>query len=229
MIVLFNIDIRQAYSTLFATLWQMASWGLIASLYSLLFVISGSAQRKTSKISQQDALSILVAFGVGAAMHLHFVYLANPYMTVLWQPFPLVMGLAQYISRNLFSSMAMSTASGHGTIIAAYALTFLASAPFHLALVLPNLSIANIVEWASSLEPVSAETGSLEEIMTLILKWDLPIGSSALLLTSLWFAKSFRQFFALAIAVIGGTAIVGPAATLSGILIWREAKFSRQS
>jgi len=124
--------------------------------------------------------------------------------------------------------MAISTASGHGTIIAAYALTFFASAPFHLALVLPHLSIANIVDFVSSTGPISADE-TLEDVMTLIIKWDLAIGSSAILLTSLWFAKSFRQFVGLVIAVVGGTAAVGPAAALAGTLMWREAKLSRQS
>jgi len=205
------------------------SWGLILSVYSLLLTISGVAQRTSGKITQRDALSIIIAFGVGAALHVQVFYLFNPYATAYWQAFPVVMALTQQLARYLLPTTTKAASSGHDTIIAGYALTFVTSASFHFALVLPYLSLDKFIEFLPSVSPVSRETGTLEQIMILIMKWDIPIGSGAVLLTSLWFAKSFSQFVVLAIAIVGGTALVGPAAALSGILIWRETKLGRQS
>jgi len=49
-------------------------------------------------------------------------------------------------------------------------------------------------------------------------------GSVAILLTTLWFARSSKQLVALAFTIVGGSIVVGPAAALAVILIWREAR-----
>jgi len=149
-------------------------------------------------------------------------------MTALWQIFPVAVSLTQQLSRKLLPTPKTPT-SGHDTIIAGYVLTFIASATFHFALVVPHLSIDNLITFLPSFAPVSRETGSLVDIMTVMMKWDMAIGSGAILLASMWFAKSFTQFVGLIVAIVGGTVAVGPAAALSGILVWREAQLSKQS
>jgi len=199
------------------------SWGFILSVYSLLFVVSGSSQRSPGSLAQNDALAILVAFGVGSSMHLHGSYLFSPYIITVWLLFPAAMALTQKLVRNSLPSTT-KFASGHDVIIAGYVLTFIIGASFHFALVFPHFSINQVLEFAPSTQPVNAQTGSLEDILVHLMKWDVPIGSVAILLTTLWFAKSFKQLVVLAFTIVGGSIVVGPAAALAAILIWREAR-----
>lgn len=208
------------------------SWGLVLSLYSLLFVLSGVARRtgKAATISEVDALSILVSFGVGVAIHFLFLFLKNPYSTIFWQVFALVTAPSQYFAHKVLSSLFPSTSnrSGHSIIIVGYVLTFICAASIHIALVFPLFGeFDNLKALLPRASPVDLETGSLEDIMYNMLKWDTSIGSGAILLSSLWFATSLKELIGLAVTAVIGTVVVGPAAALAAILIWRESKLSK--
>lgn len=197
------------------------SWALILSIYSLLFVTTPHA---STAISEKKASSITIAFAVSAIFVVYEIFLEHPRMTAFWQISPAVVWFAQKASFRWLLPRDGGVKTGHGTVIAVYFAAFLVAAPYHIYVALSQWG-----QLYSLFMPIlDAQDGTLPHIVHELLKWDMPIGSFAVLIATLWFARTKLELFYLLVNVIVGSVAVGPGGALAIVMIWREKELARK-
>ncbi|KAF9228790.1 hypothetical protein BS17DRAFT_772516 [Gyrodon lividus] len=210
-------------------LFQLATLGVIMPLYSLLFVVTGAASQRpgpttTSKINQANAEALLFALILGYIVPtLSMLAYEDPTVTAIWQTFPLLTELAQFAHR-VIRPPSKYVDSGHRTVMATFALVFVASAAVHAAYVWPLLQDwallrAMVVPSLGALDPAAS---SLTEGVVAFIKWDIVIGAGSIMLSTLWMANDIIQFLAIVLWYGVATVLLGPGAAIAGVLLWRE-------
>ena len=185
-----------------SVLFQLASMGVIMPLYALLFVISGAASIRcgivpTSKINQANAEALLFGLLLGYVLPTGLmVIFVHPSVTATWQGFPLLFSLAIFVHK-VISPPSRYVQSGHPTVIATLAFTFLFSALLHVVYVWPVLTDGAalrtmFVPTLGALDP--AATSFVGGVLQFI-KWDLIFGVGSVTLATFWMADSVLGLF----------------------------------
>jgi len=146
----------------------------------------------------------------------------NPWVTAIWQPFPLWMFIAQHaylIARSGHSQ------SGYQTVQTTYIILFLLSAIPHIYLLGPTIVAADHARFKALFVPSLAAPDASSTVQAAVLdfiQWDVVFVSLSTFLASLWTAKSITQFVAMIVWFVVAGAVFGLGSALVGVFAWRE-------
>lgn len=148
----------------------------------------------------------------------------NPYVTAIWQPFPLWMFAAQYL-HLAFRPSSRYPQSGYRTVQATYIILFLFSAIPHIYFVGPIIMAGDFSKLGALFVPSLAvpDTSSTVQAGVLdMIQWDLIFTLAPTILASLWTAKSMTQFLWIIVWFGVASLAFGPGAAVVGVFAWRE-------
>ena len=147
--------------------------------------------------------------------------LDDPHVTAIWQVFPIAMTLSQWAHR-FFRPSSRYSYSGYPTIRATYILLFIVTSTYHVSIVWPKFRDIAWLKLVFGLDlhptPMSLELAAMG-----FLKWDAVFGTAAIVLASLWFARSVKELLILVVWYAVVTVFLGPGAALAGVFLWRES------
>nr|GAT60056.1 predicted protein [Mycena chlorophos] len=144
------------------------------------------------------------------------VWLEDPYITVLWQLFPLWQFLAQ--SAHLLVRKPNRNESGFTWIQALYVGVFMVASSTHISTLAKGDLKAIFVP---SLEP---RVGVAPELQVLdLLQWDGIFAFVSSLLGTIWFGRTTTEAACILLWNVLGTVVVGPGAALAAVALWRES------
>ncbi|KIJ17068.1 hypothetical protein PAXINDRAFT_130597 [Paxillus involutus ATCC 200175] len=216
-------------------IFQLASLGVIMPLYSLLFVITGTASLRPgpfttrgTKINQANAEALLFALVLGYIVPtLCMLVYEDPMVTAIWQVFPLLTEFSQFAHR-VIRPPSKYIESGHRTVMATFGLVFVASAALHATYMWPLLGDWEALEVmvVPSLGALDPAATSLTEGVAAFMKWDIIIGAGSTMLSTLWMAGDLVQCLAIVLWYGVATVLIGPGAAIAGVLLWKEAKLN---
>lgn len=226
--------------TAVGVLLQLASMGVIMPIYALLFVITGTASTRPgttpipsspSKINQGNSEALLFGLLLGYVLPTTLmVFLVRPFVTAVWQGFPLLISLAVFLHK-VIRPPSRYVQSGHLTVITTLAFTFVVSALLHAVYVWPVLTDSAalrtmFVPVVGVLDPAAT---SLEDGVLEFIKWDFIFGAGSVILATFWMASNALHL--LGIFIWYGMAIItlGPAAAITGVFLWRERRLNGES
>jgi hypothetical protein len=216
-----SVLLSASASLFYGILCQQFTGAVVFSLYWLFFVLSGQATR-VAPIDSVHGEAVIFSTTVGYILPSIIVFVLQPtaaYPSAIWLGF----ALWQFLLLEVYPWITIRRAgvSGRRTAQALYAITFLTSAIPHIGLLLSHgpSSLLDILTPRSLIPgvPVTVTEGSRN-----FLAWDFMYLSIAAAAMTLWFARSARECFVIALWHLVGSAIVGPGAALSALLIWRE-------
>ncbi|KAI9456103.1 hypothetical protein HD554DRAFT_221826 [Boletus coccyginus] len=225
--------------TAIGVFFQLASMGVVMPLYALFLVITGTASilpsttqtaSPPSKINQGNAEALLFGFLLGYVLPTTLMVLfVRPSVTAIWQGFPILFALAIF-AHKVIRPPSRYVQSGHPTIVATLAFTFLLSALLHVVYVWPVLT--DIAALRAMFVPVvdvfDPEAMSLADGVLEFIKWDLILGVGSVILATFWMADS--AFCLVGIFVWHGIVNIafGPPAAIAGVFLWRERRLNGQ-
>ncbi|KAF8841988.1 hypothetical protein BDN67DRAFT_430936 [Paxillus ammoniavirescens] len=216
-------------------IFQFASFGVIMPLYSLLFVITGTASLRPgplttpgTKINQANAEALLFSFVLGYIVPtLCMLVYEDSMVTAIWQIFPLFIELSQFAYR-VICPPSKRIESGHRTVMATFALVFVASAAVHVMYMWPLLGDwealrVMVVPSLGALDPAAT---SLTEGVVEFIKWDFITAAGPTMLSTLWMASNFVQCLTVVLWYGIATVLLGPGTAIAGVLLWREERLN---
>ena len=216
-----------AYPVIFGILFQIMTVGLTMPLYWLIFILTGGTRSRylnpaNAIISQAAAEAVVFGIIVGAVIpSVGMLGLNDPYVTAIWQPFPIYISLAQYM-HLLFRPSSRYPQSGYQTICGLYIATFILCSSVHIATIWPIIEgdlrmFRRVFVPSITIPPTTIEHGVHH-----MLKWDFAVAFVSSNLVTLWFAKSKRQLAFLVAWSAFAIPAFGPGATMIGAFLWRE-------
>lgn len=226
--------------TAIGVLFQLASMGVVMPIYSLLFVITGTASTQPSttrtpnppsKINQANAEALLFGLVLGYVLPTTLMlFLVRPFVTATWQGFPLLITFAIFVHK-LIRPPSRYVQSGHSTIVATLAFTFVLSALLHAVYVWPVLtdSVALQTMFVPAVGVLDPATMSLTDGVLEFIKWDMILGVGSVILATFWMADSVLRLVGILVWYGVATIVLGPAAAIAGVLLWRERRLNGQS
>ena len=229
-------NLALAFPVLFGILYQSLSMAFIFPLYCLAFVWSGAASfhkhphtrdsQNLTKVDQAHAEGILFGLFVGYLIPTaSMLVLEDPYVTIIWQFFPIWMTVSQF-AHLFFRPSSRYPYSGYPTVRATYIILFIVSTSYHIGIVWPRLrdgALLNHLFLPGSIHTHNPATTTLEVGVLELFKRDVAIGFGSVALVTLWLARSIKELVLLVAWHIAATVIVGPGAALAAALLWREA------
>ncbi|KAI0273828.1 hypothetical protein BC834DRAFT_966294 [Gloeopeniophorella convolvens] len=222
-----------AFPAVIGLLCQLQGAGVIFPLFWILLILSGHARlsKSAARIDQANAEAQLFALFIGFLVpSATLIAMQDPGVTALWQFFPLLMSVAR--SGHLFFRPSLRYAtSGYRTVQATFVFTFLLSAISHTAVFWParhDVAQLKYLYVPPIAAPDPAKT-SLHLATHIFLKWDAIFTLGSGLIGTLWFAQDAQQAVAIALWNVIATALAGPGAAISGVLLWRESKLNGAS
>jgi hypothetical protein len=220
-----------AFPMLFGLLGQSLTVGVTLPLYWLIFILTGAAKPKQNTkdakgpiISQAHAEATIFGVIIGAIIPtVAMLILEDPYVTAIWQPYPIYVTIAQYIHLAI-RPPSTHPESGYLTIRALYMGAFIICSSVHFSTLWPMIDDLSMLKtiFLPSLTAPDPSTSMGFRVHN-VLKWDITFGFVSSVLATLWFAESGAQFFALAAWAVIGTPLVGPGAVVMGAALWRES------
>ncbi|KAG2370136.1 hypothetical protein BDR07DRAFT_1386621 [Suillus spraguei] len=207
------------------------SFAVIMPIYYVVFILSGAAigspvKGRSTRITQGSAEALLFALIVGYIIPtVCMVILQDITTTALWQGYPIIMALAQFV--YLVIRPSHDVESGHATIQAMYGLIFVTSAIFHVYYTWPL--VFDIQEFQKVLVPqlaLSKRPLSLPEGVAAVIQWDAVFGIGSTLLMTFWFAQSVKEMVLLLVWHVLSSVVFGPGAAIAGVLLFREARLN---
>ncbi|KAG1904117.1 uncharacterized protein F5891DRAFT_1276229 [Suillus fuscotomentosus] len=211
-------------------IYQICSSAAVMPIYWFAFALTGGTTRRSDRINQGNAEALLFALVVGYAIPTAcMVVLEDPMVTAIWQFFPVYMAIAQW-AHSKIRSPSHHTGSGYGTVQAMYFLVYVISAYLHVAHVWPLFNSPTLVQKlimppTSLLDP----SNSISEGVAAFLKWDIVFTAGSTFLITLWFARSLTGLAVLILWHVSATFLVGPAAAIAGVMMWREATINAEA
>ncbi|KII88935.1 hypothetical protein PLICRDRAFT_53437 [Plicaturopsis crispa FD-325 SS-3] len=221
-------------------LFQLGTVGVIYPVYWFIFLISGAAfkSQTSSKtkagrkpagwvdttINYSHAQAILFSVFVGYIIPTVGMFVLNdPYVTAIWQPFPVWMSLAQFVHRQF----SRGTESGHDIVRNTYFLLFLASFTAHSFYIWPLMlndheTLQHLFTPTLIRSAAEAKLFSFEDSVLNFILWDAGFAAISTLVASFWLAASFTQLLALAVWWVVAPLAFGPGAAIAGVFMWRE-------
>ncbi|KAJ6620264.1 hypothetical protein B0H10DRAFT_1792052 [Mycena sp. CBHHK59/15] len=215
-----------ALPVVFGLLSQVMTVGVVLPIYWLIFILTGAARRRVggdrTRVPKARAEAAVVGLIVGAAIPSVWLVVAkDPYVTAIWQFFPLWQFLSQS-ANQLVRGRTTHSASGYSWIRALYAGAFLAAAGIHISSAwnTPDLASAKAL-FLPSLTPLTSAAPNLQ--VRNFLQWDAVFGFGSTLVASLWFARNSRQLAYIVLWNVLGSVVVGPGAAIAAVALWRES------
>jgi hypothetical protein len=218
-------------SLLIGVLYQVASGGVVISLYWLVFVLAGAhhLNRDTTRhfgyIKQGKAEALAFGFLVGTVIpSAALLSLEDPYVTAMWQPFTVFTSIACHI-HHLIRPSQKTQQSGFTILQVVYLGIFILSSSFHVSTMWPLISEPGALHatFIPSLYPISSSPLDPTAAAHQLLQYDAIFSVSSTILGTLWFASNLRQFVGLLAWYIFASPVVGPGAAISAVMLWRES------
>ncbi|KAG1858381.1 hypothetical protein DFJ58DRAFT_682634 [Suillus subalutaceus] len=212
-------------------IFQLCSCAVVMPIYWFAFAHTGGTTRRSDRISQGNAEALLFALVVGYAIPtVCMVVFEDPVVTAIWQFFPLFMKIAQW-AHSKIRPPSHHSGSGYGTVQAMYLLVYVTSAYLHVAHIWPLFNSPALVQKliVPPTAPLDPSAISVAEGVAAFLKWDMAFAAGSTILMTLWFARSLMSFTVLILWHVSAAFIVGPAAAIAGVMMWREATIDAQA
>jgi len=215
-----------AYPLIWGLLSQTVSIGVTSTVYCLAFLLFDGAAKghKNSLhlITQADAEAIVFGITAGAVIPTAaMVVLKDPYITAIWQPYPVYI-YAAYFLHLQFRPASRYSQSGFRTIQALFIGCFIISSSVHISIVWPMINDYDTLR-AFFLPSVSGLEHSTDLTLQLfdLWKWDFTVSFLSVAVASLWFASNLTQLMAIIAWYIGAIPTIGFGAAVTGVTIWR--------
>ncbi|KIK63545.1 hypothetical protein GYMLUDRAFT_241473 [Collybiopsis luxurians FD-317 M1] len=216
-----------SFPLLFVQGFQIFTFGATFSFYWLLFILSGAADlqpsgRKTI-ITMGHVLAVVfgLAVGIGGITYA-MIERQDPYITALWQVFPLVVSAASYFPTLVLPSHNSGRReSGYNALRVFYVLSFLGIAYLHTNLLRSKTTEELKAFFIPSLSVLPSSTPTELQAFDMF-QWDMVFGLGASVLGSLWFGQDSAQVIALLAWNVVATPLVGPGAAFAATALWRE-------
>jgi hypothetical protein len=216
---------------LFGILIQMLTFGVTIPLYWLIFLLFALRcqpdRAMANKIASLKAEATLFGLLFGAFLPTYLVTaMRNPYMTALWQIFPIFTSALQKVY-SIIRSKTSSTHTTHGTrtnlALLLYTGCSLVSIYTHANILIPMLKSPSSISkfLLPSLTPLEP-SDSLQVIVLDLLQWDFVFGCLSSVIVMLWFARSLRGALSMLMWLTLAIPCFGPSAAIAGVLAWRE-------
>ncbi|KAJ7349127.1 hypothetical protein DFH08DRAFT_959311 [Mycena albidolilacea] len=206
---------------------QLWTIGAMIPLYWLAFILSGAASAKpspsaSSSVSSAHAQAVSFSLLAGAvAPSVSLLMLEDPYVTALWQLFP-VWQLAAQAGHLLVRPAKPGPgvpANGFGWVQAFYVVTFVVGSSIHVGTLFAAPSLRDVF-----LPSVAPRIGEAPELNVLnLLQWDAVFAFGSTLLATVWFARTTSQALTIVLWNIVGSVVVGPGAAIAAVALWRES------
>jgi len=224
-----------AYPIICGLLSQTMTAGVAMPLYWLIFILTGGTKPASHRnpgntsISQADAEAVVFGIVVGAVIpSAGMLALNDPYVTAIWQFFPIYILVAQCL-HLLFRPSSKYSQSGHQTIRGLYIAAFVLSSSIHIATIWPSVGDLHMVRRVF-LPSVAIPRETIENKVQHLLKWDLAVAFISSILVTFWFASTRRQLALLVAWSVFATPVLGPGAAIMGAhLWWQEASIRNAS
>ena len=214
-----------AFPTLLGVVYQLGGAGFAFPLFWLALILFGHTRlnRVAARIDQARAEAALFAVLAGYTLpSALMLILQDPVVTTAWQFFPALMWVAQAAHLFIRPSSRYST-SGYWTVQATFIFTFIASAISHIAAISAINDLALLKDlYVPPIVPLDPATVNLQLATHVFFQWDAVFTMGSSLLGTLWFARNVKQVVLITLWNVIATAIVGPGAAVSGVLLWRE-------
>jgi hypothetical protein len=216
-------------------LYQIYSIAVIYPLYWLAFIWTGAASLhkrpggEHTKIDQAHAEGILFSIFVGFLVPTACMFIMDdPYVTAIWQVFPLLMTISQ-LAHRLFRPSSRYPYSGYPTVRASYILLFVLASSYHIGIAWPKFKDTALLKhlFAPTITP-NSEMMTLELGVLEFLKLDAAFSTATIVLASLWFARNFKEILLLVGWYVVAIVLVGPGAAVAGVFLWRESLLNAQ-
>ncbi|KAG1883001.1 hypothetical protein F4604DRAFT_318788 [Suillus subluteus] len=213
-------------------LFQLFSFAVIMPIYYVALILSGAAignpvKGRATKITQGSAEALFFALIAGHIIPtVCMIVFQDITSTALWQGYPIIMGLAQFVYLIIRPS-SRHVESGYATIQAMYGLIFVTSAIFHIYYTWPLFF--DIQQFQKVLVPQLALSNrplSLPEGVAAVIQWDAVFGIGSTLLVTVWFARGLKEMVVLFLWHVLSSVAFGPGAAIAGVLLFREARLN---
>jgi uncharacterized membrane protein YhaH (DUF805 family) len=216
-----SIMLSSVVVTLIGFAYQVFSGGVGLNIYWLFFLITGQAKRpghRDRAYTEATFFACIVAYLFPTTA---MFVMRDPEVTAIWQAFPLWMLLAQRF--HLLVRPGNGQGSSRRTAQSLYALCFIVSAIAHLTIVWPirDDNAALVAEFVPRIIGPS-ERVTLTDGVRNFLQWDGVFIALPALLTTLWFARTFKELLMIALWDVSASMAMGPGAALSAVYAWRE-------
>ncbi|KAJ7702244.1 hypothetical protein B0H17DRAFT_872151, partial [Mycena rosella] len=216
-----------ALPVLFGLAMQVFTVGAVMPIYWLAFILTGAAQRRAGRentqISSAHAQAVVFGLNIGAGIpSICLLVLQDPYVTTLWQLFPLWQFLAQ--SAHLLSRRPSAhPGSGYSWVSALYLGAFIIASSTHIGTVAKAKDLEGVKAiFLPSVAPLASAAAPNLKVLGL-LQWDGFFAFASTLIGTLWFARNSRQAFGIALWNVIGSVVVGPGAAIAAVALWRES------
>ncbi|TFK67902.1 hypothetical protein BDN72DRAFT_842498 [Pluteus cervinus] len=219
---------------IFALAGQCVTFAVVQPLYWFLFLHSSSSLRATGlhpanmHVTQAQAEAILFAISIGAIVPTVCLILMNdPQVTAIWQIFPVFISLS-YSLHHYFRPSTLHPQSGYKTIQAVYIISFILASSTHIAIIWPMINDIQsfVLTFVPSVNPLP-KSMPLDSLVRQLLQWDFVFTFIPAHIGSLWFAATYWELLLLVTWNILALPIIGPGATISAILLWRESQIQQ--
>jgi hypothetical protein len=214
-----------AFPVVLGLIYQTEGAGFAFPLFWLALIISGHTRldRVAARIDQARAEAALFAVLGGFILpSVLMLTLQDPVVTAAWQFFPVWMWALQAVHLLIRPSSRHHT-SGYWTVQATFIFTFITSAISHIAAIGATQDLGLLRDlYVPPIVPPDPATTSLHLATHVFLQWDAVFALGSSLLGTLWFASDAKQATLIALWDVVATAVVGPGAAVSGVLLWRE-------
>lgn len=205
---------------------QIASLGVTTAVYWLFFALSEGNRhnrvRGSMIISQAHAEAVTFGIVIGVAVpSIGMLILNDPYVTALWQIYPIYIYVAQ-AAHLFFRPASQHPQSGYRTIQVFYILSFILSSSLHFSTLWPLMNDMESLKtyFLPSLSPITTTSGA--KVLD-FLKWDYTFSIISTIMGTLWFAQSLEQILRLCAWYLLALPIFGPGAAVMGVALWRES------
>lgn len=216
-------------------LFQLFSFAVVIPIYYVALILSGAAisnpvKGRATKITQGNAEALLFALIAGYIIPtVCMVVFQDVTPTALWQGYPIIMSLAQFVYLVIRPS-SRYVESGYATIQAMYGFIFVTSAIFHIYYTWPlffdtqQFQKVLVPQLALSKRPLSLPEGAAA-----VIQWDAAFGIGSTLLVTFWFARDVKEMVLLFLWHVLSSVAFGPGAAIAGVLLFREARLNSRT
>jgi len=212
-----------AFPAIMSLVYHLQGAGFAFPLFWLAFILFGHTRldRVAARIDQPRAEAARFAVLAGYALPtVLMLILQDPFTTAVCQFLPVWLWMTRAAYLFIRPASRYNNTSGYWAVQTTFIFTFIASAITHIAIILAVKDLTLLRDlYVPAPDPA---TTNVQLVVHETLQWDGIIALGSSLLGTLWFARNARQVILITLWNVIATAIVGPGAALSGVLLWRE-------
>ncbi|KAJ4464648.1 hypothetical protein C8J55DRAFT_566747 [Lentinula edodes] len=215
-----------AYPVVFFQVMQLLSFGATFSVYWMLFILSGASRLpslgRQTMVTKAHAQAIMFGIFIGLVILTGcMIILQDPYITAIWQVFPIVLSVATSL-HLLVRPASLYPESGFSVIRGFYILSFILISSMHITLITSRGIEELKVLMLPSITVLPSST-SIELQALNLLQWDAVFGLLSALLATLWFGRNTKETIVLLAWNLLASPLVGPGAAFAASALWRES------